>query len=308
MTKLKAPFPYFGGKSRIASDFWEEVGPVKGYIEPFAGSIAVCLACPWPGRLKNEVINDLDGMITNAWRAIKFDPDAVKDHIDWPMSEIDLHSRSEWIDKQRKGLESKLRADPEYYNAKIAGWYIWGLGCSIGDAFIEQKKAIPSITGPRGVFGQNFDPDKVFKALSNRLKNTRITNGDWGRVVKESVLTYQTPVAVFLDPPYSSEDRHDTYKHESYSVASEVNEWCKVWGNHEDVRIVLAGYAGDYDLPDDWKTIHWKTAGGYANIQRVGESKQGKENADKERLWVSPSCVSDKSSLLDQFDIDDETQ
>jgi hypothetical protein len=35
---LKAPFPYAGGKSRVASMVWERFGNVANYIEPFAGS------------------------------------------------------------------------------------------------------------------------------------------------------------------------------------------------------------------------------------------------------------------------------
>ena len=297
---LQAPFPYFGGKARIANTIWETIGPVKGYIEPFAGSIAVSLACPYLYHLRSEVLNDLDGMITNTWRSIKYDPEDVKNFVDWPMNELDFHSRSTWIDGERKDLVQKLRQDPHYHDPKIAGWYIWGLCASIGDAFIKQKKAIVSVTGPRGVFAQSFDPDKVFSKLSTRLKDTRITCGDWKRVVRDSVITFQEPTAVFLDPPYAATTRHDTYACESYSVASEVNEWCTSQTDNNSLRIVLAGYEGDYELPPSWGKISWKTSGGYGNIQRVGEAKQGRENASKEMLWVSPSCITD-TSFLDSF-------
>jgi site-specific DNA-adenine methylase len=40
---LRAPFPWFGGKSRIAHLVWERFGDVAHYIEPFAGSLAVLL-------------------------------------------------------------------------------------------------------------------------------------------------------------------------------------------------------------------------------------------------------------------------
>jgi DNA adenine methylase len=72
---LKAPFPYFGGKSRVASLVWERFGPVPNYVEPFCGSCAVMLARPWPPEI--ETVNDADGYLANFWRAIKADPDAV---------------------------------------------------------------------------------------------------------------------------------------------------------------------------------------------------------------------------------------
>ena len=38
MAQLKAPFPWFGGKSRVAGAVWDRFGPVKNYVEPFFGS------------------------------------------------------------------------------------------------------------------------------------------------------------------------------------------------------------------------------------------------------------------------------
>ena len=40
---LKAPFPWFGGKSRAAHLVWERFGNVRAYVEPFFGSGAVLL-------------------------------------------------------------------------------------------------------------------------------------------------------------------------------------------------------------------------------------------------------------------------
>ncbi len=41
---LRAQFPYFGGKRRIAALAWERFGDVPNYVEPFGGSLAsLCL-------------------------------------------------------------------------------------------------------------------------------------------------------------------------------------------------------------------------------------------------------------------------
>jgi site-specific DNA-adenine methylase len=40
---LKAPFPWFGGKSRVADIVWDRFGDVANYVEPFFGSGAVLL-------------------------------------------------------------------------------------------------------------------------------------------------------------------------------------------------------------------------------------------------------------------------
>ena len=43
MTDLRAPFPWFGGKSRVAPLVWDRFGDVPNYVEPFFGSGAVLL-------------------------------------------------------------------------------------------------------------------------------------------------------------------------------------------------------------------------------------------------------------------------
>jgi len=55
---LRAPFPWFGGKSRAAARVWAALGDVPNYVEPFAGSLAVLLARPHEPRV--ETVNDLD--------------------------------------------------------------------------------------------------------------------------------------------------------------------------------------------------------------------------------------------------------
>ena len=72
MKRLRAPFPWFGGKSRVAHLVWERFGPVDTYNEPFFGSGAVLLGRPHPPRV--ETVNDLDCMIANFWRALQHDP------------------------------------------------------------------------------------------------------------------------------------------------------------------------------------------------------------------------------------------
>jgi len=125
---LEAPFPYFGGKLKIAELVWQKLGNVKHYIEPFFGSGAVLLARPdwhnWTDKI--ETANDIDGLVCNFWRAVKHAPEKVAEYADWPVIENDLHARHVWLQGQRESLRAKLEGDPEYYDAKAAGWWLWG--------------------------------------------------------------------------------------------------------------------------------------------------------------------------------------
>jgi DNA adenine methylase len=300
MAQLKAPFPWFGGKSRIAPLVWSRTTPPKTFVEPFAGSLAVMLANPhWTAC--NEIVNDLDGMVTNAWRSIQWDPAATKVWADWPVSELDLHARSTYSESQRSDLESKLRSDPNYYDPQLAGWWLWGMCIGIGDAYIAQKKSIPNVASSgKGVARKSFDWDHEFEILSNRLRKVKIACGSWERVVRPSVVDVKHPTLVFLDPPYSAADRHTTYAHDSYTVADKVAEWCIQNAYNPGLEIVLAGYEGDYDLGSDWVEVPWKTMGGYSNLA-AGQT-QGQDNAAKERLWFSPNCPKhDSLNFLNLF-------
>lgn len=67
-----APFAYFGGKTRLASQIVELLPPHEHYVEPFAGSLAVLLAKP---RVAMETVNDLDEDLVTFWRVLRERPD-----------------------------------------------------------------------------------------------------------------------------------------------------------------------------------------------------------------------------------------
>ena len=126
---MKAPFPWYGGKSRVAHIVWPRFGDTVNYVEPFAGSLAVLLQRPFP--IRTETVNDADTYLANFWRAVSADPDSVADAADWPVNEADLHARHLWLVKQ-VDFRERMMTDPDYYDAKIAGWWVWGLSAWIG--------------------------------------------------------------------------------------------------------------------------------------------------------------------------------
>ncbi len=134
--ELKAPFPWFGGKRRVASLVWAALGEVNNYIEPFAGS----LACLW-GRPDDrwqtgtETVNDADSYLSNFWRALSADPEQVAHWCDWPVNETDLLARHLWLVNTGKERIAKMEADPDFFDAKVAGWWVWGINVWIGSGW-----------------------------------------------------------------------------------------------------------------------------------------------------------------------------
>jgi hypothetical protein len=134
ISDLLAPFPWFGGKRRVAPVVWERFGNVSNYVEPFAGSAAMLLARPDSHRWweQIETINDADGFVSNFWRAVRHDPEAVARHADWPVNENDLHARHGWLLTRADSIVARLEGDPDWFDARIAGWWVWGLCLWIG--------------------------------------------------------------------------------------------------------------------------------------------------------------------------------
>ena len=134
----KTPFPYFGGKADAAPAVWSALGDPDHYVEPFAGSLAVLLRRPHEANRTyySETVNDLDGLLVNAWRSMQLSPRETADAASWPVSEADLHARHVAILKWHKERDlERLMGDPKWHDPVIGGWWMWGLCCWIGSGW-----------------------------------------------------------------------------------------------------------------------------------------------------------------------------
>lgn len=163
---MKAPFPYFGGKSTVAPVVWAALGQPKHYLEPFFGSGAVLLNRPDYNPIKHmETVCDKDGHLANVWRALQLDPDAVAKVCDWPVNHADLMARRRVMIANQDWLLENLVKNDEWYGAKLAGYWIWAASCWIGSG-LTRPNAIPDITNKKGVHCQSvYDseryPDRI---------------------------------------------------------------------------------------------------------------------------------------------------
>ena len=302
---LAAPFPYFGGKRRAAPIVWRALGDPSGYVEPFAGSAAVLLGRPaFKGR-RVETINDADGWLVNMWRAVQHDPAEVAHHAAGPVTEIDYHARLAWLQERRTaGLVSWLEGDPECYDAKAAGWWLYVVSCGIGDPFGSGPWRVTEGHLRKGTAGQGINRElphlgnagqglgadaglvSYLTRLSQRLARVRITCGDWRRVLGPSVVRAGAggdgTRAVFLDPPYATSG--DLYAAATPGIAVDVREWCL--NATDSLRVILCGYDDEHDglLGHGWTRVDGKSGSG------AGYSTRS-DNGRRERLWLSPACI-----------------
>jgi DNA adenine methylase len=77
-TRLTSPLKWHGGKHYLAARIVALMPPHLHYVEPYAGGLAVLLARDpederlflSPHRGVSELVNDLDGRLTNFWRVL----------------------------------------------------------------------------------------------------------------------------------------------------------------------------------------------------------------------------------------------
>ena len=317
LKKQGAPFPYFGGKSRIAEMVWRGLGDVRHYIEPFLGSGAVFLHRPQEHRL--VTLNERDPLCVNFWRCVRAEPEALLRKARMPVFESNLHAAHSMLIGRAPALKERLEADPDWYEVTLAAWWGWGLCAWIGGGWcsgqgpwkVRERRLIRDVPSPEpGVIrrlphlskaGQGFlvkseaDAKAWFLELSERFAKARIACGDWERVCGPSTIGHTKPTGIFFDPPYGLHLREKRiYAHEN-ECATRVQAWCKQHGNDDGLRIVLAGYDGEHNTleQEGWRVLAWKAHGGYARTERA------RENSSKERLWFSPHC---DNNLFDNQD------
>jgi site-specific DNA-adenine methylase len=180
---LKAPFPWFGGKSRAAELIWRRLGDVVTYNEPFAGSLAVLLSRQHVPRV--ETVNDLDCYLANFWRALQADPESVAYYADYPVNETDLHARHQWLVNQAE-FQAAMKADPVFYDAKIAGWWVWGQCLWIGSGWCQRPEWTGRGVGAaanRGVHNQQMSRpgfDRNSKGAAHQARRPHMTSNQGG--------------------------------------------------------------------------------------------------------------------------------
>lgn len=138
--------------------------------------------------------------LSNFWRAVTLAPAEVARWADWPVNEIDMHARHKWL-VGRVEFRERMRADPDFYDAKIAGWWVWGICQWIGGGWCVEPdnhkhsrldgigkgvhsnrghhRKIPDLTGRGGGRGVHSD-------LAHQLPELRVADGAGGRGIHAS--------------------------------------------------------------------------------------------------------------------------
>lgn len=175
-------FPWMGSKRRLAPQILNRFPQHTTYVEVFAGSGAVLFARPEPAKV--EVLNDIDGEITNFFRVCKH-------HL------VELCAQFRWGITSRKMFEWAKVTPPEVLTdiQRAARFYYLQRLCFGGKA-----------TGRNfgvGVTTRNtldlVNVEQGFADIHARLNTVLIEGLPW----EKCVARFDRPTTLFfMDPPY----------------------------------------------------------------------------------------------------------
>lgn len=194
---MKTPISYYGGKQNLLSEILPLFPPHIQYVEPFLGGGAVFFSKP---KSKNEVINDLDGRITNFYRIAQTKFPELQAMIQGtPHSEIE-HKLTQQILKEGTSSEVE-RAWALWVQCNMSfGHMIYG-GFAFGETGCGKNTA-----NKRDAFTEKY---------LHRLREVEIFQRDAIDIIelKDSENTF-----FYCDPPYCSSDcgHYDGYTKDDF--------------------------------------------------------------------------------------------
>ncbi len=182
-TKLRAPFAWVGGKSKLAKDIIDLIPEHKTYIEVFGGAGSV-LYQKEPSKL--EVFNDINSELINLHLAIRNNPQTLSIYLNQLLISRVLFSQIK--DKKIKP-RNKIEA---------AAFYLYLLTQSFGSKGNNFAMSAKSGRKPKNIY-------KSYQVFSNRLKGVTIENKSF----QELIPLYDKPDSFFyLDPPYVKTEKY----------------------------------------------------------------------------------------------------
>jgi len=293
---MRQLFPYFGRKYRIASEINRRFGAVDTRIDAFTGSSSWILASP---PVKYEIVNDLDGYVVNYLRAVKYAPEEVARHLDFPRAELELVARHHYVRDKLPELVARLGGDPDYYDPVLAARWAYVMAYSImhghqraGGWLVKDGRLVyergkgrirVSLSSKARLLTRLVNERRVFEyvaALSERLRGVQVYWNDFEVVAGKAKQPEFGVVGILLDPPYPRHLRDFDYDTDGADVWHRAARWAVANGDNPKLRIAVCGYndaESDALFPPEWARFAWRRSG-------IGKNK------DNECIWFSPHC------------------
>jgi len=191
---VRAPFGFFGSKSRIAKKIIEQLPPHNCWVELFCGSAAVTMAKK-PAPI--EIINDADNRIINFFEQLRKHPKKLCKAIaltPYARSEYENFFKNEHLigrfEKARRFLVANMMA----INATPAN----RSGFSYSQSYARQ--------GREARVNRWYKLPERMEQVVERLRSVRVENRDGIDLL--AMFRYRPATLIYVDPPYFMKRKH----------------------------------------------------------------------------------------------------
>lgn len=182
---MRQPYSYYGGKQRLAPEILPLIPPHTQYVCAFLGGGTIF----WNKKpSKNEVLNDLDGRITNFYMQLKTNFHELQKLIHGTLHSEVLHTKA-----------GEMLDDPNETPLNRA-WALW-VQCNMSFSYQIFGGFAFGTTGVG--FGSANKRDRFTEELSRRLRDVEIFQRDALDLID---LKDHEETVFYLDPPYASSD------------------------------------------------------------------------------------------------------
>ena len=265
---LNPPLKWHGGKYYLAKRIVAMMPPHQQYVEPFFGGGTVLLAKD--AHNVAEVVNDLNGHLTNFWRVLQDEAQFSQFH---RIIQAVPFSETEW-----KEAHARLDAQEDPVQ-RAAAFYI-----ECRQSHSGRRTAFAAMTKTRLRQGMNEQAAAWLSAVDGlpsihaRLRRVAILNRDALKVIR----AFDTPQTLFyLDPPYL---------HSTRSTTSEYGEQEMSVSQHKQLLDMLAGLQSKVMLSGYPSPLYEQKLEGWhkvdfdlPNNSAAGDTKERRT----ERIWCN---------------------
>ncbi len=264
-TPIRQPFPYHGGKGRLASWIVALMPAHRVYVEPYAGSAAVLFA---KSASTIEILNDLDGNVVNFYRVMRERQEDLVRALTYTPYSRQEYSGADLDDDSLDDVERARRFVIRCSQGRNGA----GSGSKVGwSNAIRRNQSRP------GTFVNAVDR---LPLVADRLRRVAIEHRD----AVDCIDAYDSPeTLLYVDPPYLASTRVSNLDYR-LDVAGEVEHrrlaaCLRAFGG----RVLLSGYPSPlYDeLFGDWQRVE-------KSVSRPSANQRGKASATAvEVVWMN---------------------
>lgn len=250
---MKTPVTYYGGKQRMLKYILPLIPRHEIYCEPFIGGAAVFFA---KEPAKVEIINDLNGMVSNFYKQIQVNFEDLQNRIQSTLLSRSAHNDA-WVMYQNQHLFDELELAWAFWVltqqgmlGKISETWAYSPGNAKAETTLRNKR------------------ESFLEAYKDRLATVQIECRDALKVIKSRDLE---ATFFYIDPPYYNSNMGH------YSGYSEANfiELLDLLSQIKG-RFLLSSYPSDV-LSEFTGRFGWKTI---EVEQSLATSKSGKRKIE----------------------------